>query len=51
MPITRAKKTEVVDKIAGKIAKSKALIFAKFHGLSVAKVSDLRRKFRAAEGD
>lgn len=47
MPITRAKKEEVVKELKEKIAKANSLALAKFHGLSVAKVSQLRRKFRA----
>ena len=51
MPITKSKKEEVVSSLKDKIGRSKSLVLARFHGLSVAKVSDLRRKFRAQDGD
>src|SRR3989344_1158584 len=51
MAITRAKKEDTIGKLKDKIVKSKALVFARFHGLSVAKASDLRRKFRAGDAD
>lgn len=51
MPITRAKKTEVVKTLTDKIKKSNGVLFGKFHGVSVARMSDLRRKFRGENID
>jgi len=51
MPITRAKKEEVVHELKDKISKSHSILFGKFHGLSVAKVSNLRRQFRKENAD
>ncbi|MEK7150839.1 MAG: 50S ribosomal protein L10 [Patescibacteria group bacterium] len=51
MPITRSKKEEVVKNIQGKVAKAKVLVFARFHGLSVAKATTFRRAVRALEAD
>ena len=51
MPITRSKKEEVVKNVQGKIAKAKVLVFARFHGLSVARLTTLRRTFRALDAD
>lgn len=50
MAITRAKKEEIVSKIAEFFRKTKLLIFLHFKGLSVADSTDLRRKLRAAGG-
>lgn len=50
MPITRSKKEDVITTLKGDLASAKSVVFAKFHKLSVAKVSDLRRKFRAIGG-
>jgi large subunit ribosomal protein L10 len=51
MPITRAKKEEVVKTIKEKIAKANVLVFARFHGLSVAKNTQMRRIFRGLDAD
>ena len=51
MPITRAKKKEIVADLKEKIVKSKALVFAKFHGLSVAKASQFRKKMRGEDAE
>ncbi len=51
MPITRVKKESIVGELQDKIGKSKAVLFARFHGLSVAKVTGLRRLFRAENAD
>lgn len=50
MPITRSKKEEIVAGLMDQIKGAKALAFAKFHGLSVGKTSEARRKFRAGGG-
>lgn len=51
MPITRTKKESIVGGLQDKIGKSKAVLFARFHGLSVAKVTGLRRAFRKEDAD
>ncbi len=51
MPITRVKKESIVGDLQDKIGKSKAVLFARFHGLSVAKVTGLRRAFRKEDAD
>lgn len=51
MPITRSKKEEVVKILKDKIVKAKVLIFARFHGLSVAKNTQMRRIFRGLDAD
>ncbi len=50
MAISRAKKEEIVKTLKEDILSAKAVVFAKFHKLSVGKISDLRRKFRAVGG-
>src|SRR3989344_1609106 len=50
MAISRAKKEEIVKTLKEDISSAKAVVFAKFHKLSVGKISDLRRKFRAVGG-
>ena len=51
MPITRTKKEEIVRLLKEKISKASSLAFVKFHGLSVVKASQLRKKFRAVDSD
>ncbi|OGI88404.1 50S ribosomal protein L10 [Candidatus Nomurabacteria bacterium RIFCSPLOWO2_01_FULL_33_24] len=46
MPITKDKKVEIIKILKEITAKAKSLIFVNFHGLSVSKISDLRRKLR-----
>ena len=50
MAISREKKEEIVKALKEDISSAKAVVFAKFHKLSVGKISDLRRKFRAVGG-
>lgn len=45
MALTKAKKSEVLAK-AKDIAKSPAVVFANFHGLTVAQATELRNKLR-----
>jgi large subunit ribosomal protein L10 len=45
MALTKAKKTEVLSK-AKDIAKNPSVIFANFHGLTVAQVTELRNELR-----
>ena len=51
MPISRSQKEGIVKNLKEKIAKSRALVLARFHGLSVAKISEFRRKMRAEGGE
>lgn len=51
MPISREKKEAVVKDLQEKIQKAEGIVFAKFHGLSVAKISQFRRTIRACEGE
>ena len=41
-------KKQVVEEIAEKIKNAKSVVFVDYKGLTVAEVSDLRNKFRAA---
>ncbi|MBI3020121.1 MAG: 50S ribosomal protein L10 [Parcubacteria group bacterium] len=47
MPLTRAKKGEIVEKITDALKKAGAIVFVKFHGISVADAAALRRGLRA----
>ncbi|MEK7649479.1 MAG: 50S ribosomal protein L10 [Patescibacteria group bacterium] len=51
MPITRTKKESIVAELQSKIGKSKAMLFGRFHGLSVAKITELRRTFRREDAE
>src|SRR3989338_6717483 len=51
MAVTRSKKEELVKVLKEKISKSKALVFARFHKLSVAKASGFRRDLRKADSE
>ena len=51
MPITRDKKIEIVRSLTEKIKKSHGVLFGKFHGVSVGRMSDLRKKFRQENAD
>ncbi|MDD3480643.1 MAG: 50S ribosomal protein L10 [Patescibacteria group bacterium] len=46
MAISRKKKEELVEEVAGKIKDSKSIVFADFTGLSVDEISELRAKLR-----
>ncbi len=46
MAITRAKKEEVVAKVAASIKSAKTLVFAKFKGLTVAEQNEMRKVLR-----
>ena len=48
MPLTKPQKEEIVSRFSTAFKKSSLLIFLNFHGLSVAKGSELRRKLRQA---
>jgi large subunit ribosomal protein L10 len=49
MPITKAKKVEVVAELKDKIKAAEAIAFVNFLGLSVAAATELRKALRAAE--
>jgi len=51
MAVTRSKKEELVKALKEKILKSKALVFARFHKLSVAKASGFRRDLRKVDSE
>jgi len=48
--ITRKQKEDLVGELKDKLVKTKAAVFADYTGLSVAKMTELRRKLRAAGG-
>lgn len=50
MPLTRAKKEEIVKDLKGRIKDAGIMLFANFHGLSVAKATDLRKLLRKESG-
>ena len=47
MALKKEKKVEIVEKLKKILDGAKSLVFVNFHGLTVADVSDLRRKLRA----
>ena len=51
MAITRSKKEDLVTDLKDKITKSKALVFARFHKLSVAKASQFRKDLRKVDSE
>ncbi len=51
MPVTKAKKAEVLQQLDEKFGKAKAIYFGKFTGLTVKKSVDLRKKLRKANID
>ena len=48
MPITKAKKKEVLDKVATVAKNAKSAVFVNFHGLNVLNVTEMRRKLKEA---
>lgn len=48
MPITRKQKEEIISRLKSKLTSSNFVAFLNFHGLSVAKASELRRSLRKA---
>lgn len=46
MPITKAKKVELIDKVAEALKKSKSVVFANFHTLNVADDMAMRKALR-----
>ncbi|MBI2052698.1 MAG: 50S ribosomal protein L10 [Candidatus Ryanbacteria bacterium] len=51
MPITRTKKHEIVKELKDKMQKAKSLVFARFHGVSVAKISEFRRRLKQEDSE
>ena len=49
MPITKAKKIEIIEELKKLFQKASILVFVNFHGLSVAKERKLRSLLRKAE--
>lgn len=47
MAVTRAQKEEIVEKIKAALQKAGAVVFVKFHGVSVADAAEMRRGLRA----
>jgi large subunit ribosomal protein L10 len=48
---TKKQKEAIVKDLADKLNKIKAVVFADYTGLSVAKITDLRRKLKAQDGE
>ncbi|MDD4989302.1 MAG: 50S ribosomal protein L10, partial [Candidatus Pacebacteria bacterium] len=44
MPITKAKKKEILTKLETSVKNSQSLVFVNFHGMTVANVTELRKK-------
>lgn len=44
--LNRTQKTKIVDDLAEKLAKQKVVLFSDFHGVSVAKTSELRQNLK-----
>ncbi len=51
MPKTRVQKTELKDRLTQAFKKAKSVVFADYKGLTVAQVSDLRKKTRDVQVD
>lgn len=51
MPITKAKKQEIVKELKEKFQKAKITFFSDFHGVSVAKIQSLRRKLKKDDAE
>lgn len=48
MPITKAKKMEIVQRLKKEVIPAESLVFVNFHGLSVGETTALRKSLRAA---
>ena len=48
MPIKKAKKTEILNKMQGIAQEAKSAVFVNFHGLTVANSTEMRRALKAA---
>jgi large subunit ribosomal protein L10 len=48
MPISKQKKTEILEKLRKAVKDSKAIAFVNFHGLTVAGITEVRRQLRAS---
>ena len=47
MPLTKEKKKVVLEKVNDAVKSAKSIVFVNFHGLTVAEVTQLRRKLRS----
>lgn len=47
MPITKAKKKEILDEIGDAVKTSQSMVFAKFHGLTVAQADSMRSSMKS----
>ena len=45
------KKEKIVEELKDKFSRAKAIVFAKFHGLSVGKISEFRKQVRESNAD
>lgn len=50
MAITRKKKEKIVEELKDKFGKAKSVVFAKYKGLTVEDITDLRGKLRENDG-
>ena len=50
MPITKAKKEELIKDVAGRVKNSEVVVFYNFHGVNVENISKLRGKLREING-
>ena len=51
MAISRAKKEEIVENLKEKLSKAKTVVFARYKGLTVKDLTDLRNQLKEAEGE
>jgi len=51
MAVTKQKKSEILKDLIDKFGRSKSVVFADYRGLSVANLSDLRRKLRKVKAE
>lgn len=46
MPISKNKKAEIIEQLGKRISSSETVVFVNFHGLSVARATELRQQLR-----
>lgn len=51
MAITRAKKEEIVEGLKDKLSKAKTVVFARYKGLTVADLTELRNQLKESEAE
>jgi len=49
MPISKNKKTEIINKVSAVLADSKSMVFFNFKGFNVKNTTDMRRELKKAE--